>query len=154
MLLYWLNITLFVILLDQLTKFVMARNAGVTYSITPFLNLTWTMSPSAVADFLFSVSNSPFRALTRLSIAVALFATYLLARYRSQKLFCVALSLILGGVLSNAIECRLYIQVSHFIDFHLQGWHFPPFNIADTAITCGAFLLIFYGLQRVRAARS
>ena len=65
----------------------------------------------------------------------------------------VALALILGGALGNAIDRLLYGHVIDFLQFHWGGWAFPSFNVADSAITLGAVLLIVDELRRVRGAR-
>ena len=65
----------------------------------------------------------------------------------------MALALILGGALGNAIDRLLYGHVIDFLQFHWGGWAFPSFNVADSAITLGAVLLIVDELRRVRGAR-
>ena len=70
-----------------------------------------------------------------------------------QRLFALALALILGGALGNAIDRLLYGHVIDFLQFHWGGWAFPSFNVADSAITLGAVLLIVDELRRVRGAR-
>jgi signal peptidase II len=66
-------------------------------------------------------------------------------------LFCFALSLILGGAIGNVIDRVLFGAVIDFLDFHLGGYHWPAFNVADSAITCGAALLIWDGLRKQKA---
>ncbi|MEX3824804.1 signal peptidase II, partial [Paraburkholderia sp. BR14262] len=78
---------------------------------------------------------------------------YLLKRHATQKLFCTALALIMGGALGNVIDRLLYGHVIDFLDFHVGGWHWPAFNLADSAICIGAALLVFDELRRVRGAR-
>ncbi len=151
----WLGISLIVICLDQLTKIAIVRNYyyGISHSITSFFNLTLVYNRGAAFSFLASQNGWQRWALTGFGIAAALFLTYLLTRHRTQRLFCTALSLILGGALGNVIDRLLYGHVVDFLDFHIQRWHWPPFNIADTAITCGAFLLIYDELRRVRGSK-
>ena len=88
-----------------------------------------------------------------LGIAAAVFIVYMLKRHGSQRLFAWALALILGGALGNVIDRALHGYVVDFLDFHLRGRHFPSFNIADSAITLGAALLILDELLRVRRGR-
>ncbi|MDI9654334.1 signal peptidase II, partial [Burkholderia cenocepacia] len=59
----------------------------------------------------------------------------------------------LGGALGNVIDRLVYGHVIDFLDFHLGAWHFPAFNLADSAITIGAVLLIYDELRRVRGSR-
>jgi len=60
----------------------------------------------------------------------------------NKKLTVVALSLIIGGAVGNVIDRLIYGAVVDFLDFHLAGYHWPAFNFADTAITCGAVAII------------
>ncbi len=152
----WLGVALIVIALDQLTKIAIIRNFhyGASKSITSFFNLVLVYNRGAAFSFLASAGGWQRWALTGFGIVAALFIIYLLTRHRTQTLFCSALSLILGGALGNVIDRLLYGHVIDFLDFHLKRWHWPPFNIADTAITCGALLLIFDELRRVRSTRS
>ncbi|MGZ8254604.1 MAG: signal peptidase II, partial [Burkholderiaceae bacterium] len=74
-------------------------------------------------------------------------------RHGNQRLFSLALALILGGALGNVIDRIAYGHVIDFLDFHAGGWHWPAFNIADSAIVGGAMLLILDELLRVRRAK-
>ena len=71
----------------------------------------------------------------------------------SQKLFCLAIALILGGAIGNVIDRLLHGYVVDFLDFYWGGWHFPAFNVADSAISIGAVCLILDELLRVRKTR-
>jgi signal peptidase II len=66
-------------------------------------------------------------------------------RKPGERLFCGALALILGGALGNLVDRLRFGQVVDFLDFHAYGWHWPAFNVADSAITVGAVLLILEG---------
>jgi len=68
----------------------------------------------------------------------------------TQRLFSAALTLILGGAMGNVLDRLLYGYVVDFIDVHWAGWHFPAFNVADSAISLGAAALILDELLRVR----
>ena len=63
-------------------------------------------------------------------------------RHPRRRLFCAGLALILGGALGNLWDRLEWGQVVDFLDFHAVGWHWPAFNVADSAITVGAGLLI------------
>ena len=67
---------------------------------------------------------------------------YLLRRHPGERLFALALALVLGGAVGNVIDRILFGAVVDFLDFHAFGWHWPAFNVADSAITIGAALLI------------
>ena len=68
-------------------------------------------------------------------------------------LFCWAFALILGGAIGNLIDRLLYGQVTDFIDFHIGTWHWPAFNVADSAITIGAILFVIDELRRVNRSK-
>jgi signal peptidase II len=71
---------------------------------------------------------------------------FLLRRYAHMRLFALALALVLAGAVGNVIDRILYGAVIDFLDFHAWGRHWPAFNVADSAITCGAALLIWDAL--------
>jgi signal peptidase II len=72
----------------------------------------------------------------------------LLLRSPQRRMLCAGLALILGGALGNLVDRLRFGQVVDFLDFHAAGWHWPAFNVADSAITLGAALLILDGLRR------
>ena len=151
----WLGVAVIVILADQLTK--IAINKVFSYGegrvITPFFNLVLVYNKGAAFSFLSAAGGWQRWAFTVLDVAAALVICYLLKRHATQKLFCTALALIMGGALGNVIDRLLYGHVIDFLDFHVGGWHWPAFNLADSAITIGAALLVFDELRRVRGAR-
>jgi signal peptidase II len=71
----------------------------------------------------------------------------LLRKYPHQRLFALALSLVLAGAVGNVIDRIAVGAVIDFLDFHALGYHWPAFNVADSAITCGAALLIWDALR-------
>lgn len=151
----WLGIALIVILVDQLTKIAISRMFGYGHGreITPFFNLVLVYNRGAAFSFLAAAGGWQRWAFTALGVVAALVIGYLLKRHASQKMFCTALSLILGGALGNVLDRLMYGHVIDFLDFHVGGWHWPAFNVADSAITIGAVLLVFDELRRVRRAR-
>ena len=89
-----------------------------------------------------------------LGAAAAVFIVWMLARHGGQRLFGWALTLVLGGAIGNVIDRLLYGYVVDFIQLHYRtAFYFPSFNVADSAITLGAVLLILDELLRVRKAR-
>ena len=151
----WLGVAVIVILADQLTK--IAINKVFSYGegrvITPFFNLVLVYNKGAAFSFLSAAGGWQRWAFTALGVVAALVICYLLKRHATQKLFCTALALIMGGALGNVIDRLLYGHVIDFLDFHVGGWHWPAFNLADSAICIGAALLVFDELRRVRGAR-
>ncbi|MFC0400977.1 signal peptidase II [Paraburkholderia rhizosphaerae] len=151
----WLGVALIVILADQLTKIAIAKvfSYGESHVITPFFNLVLVYNRGAAFSFLAMAGGWQRWAFTLLGIVAALVICYLLKRHGTQKMFCTALALILGGALGNVIDRLMYGHVIDFLDFHVGGWHWPAFNLADSAITIGAVLLVIDELRRVRGAR-
>ena len=90
---------------------------------------------------------------TGIGVAAALLILWMLKSHPGQKLFAFAMASILGGAIGNVLDRILYGYVVDFLDFHWKGWHFPAFNVADSAITLGAICLILDELMRVRRGR-
>ncbi len=151
----WLAVATVVVLLDQLTKVTIERlfSYGDVLPVTGFFNLVLTYNKGAAFSFLASASGWQKQLLTAFGIVASLFIVYLLARHGTQRLFSLALALILGGAVGNVIDRLAYGHVIDFLDFHWRGWHWPAFNVADSAIVCGAALLILDELLRVRRSR-
>jgi signal peptidase II len=151
----WLGVALVVILADQLTKIAVARvfAYGESHVIAPFFNLVLVYNRGAAFSFLAMAGGWQRWVFTALGVIAALVIGYLLKRHGTQKMFCTSLSLILGGALGNVIDRLMYGHVIDFLDFHVGRWHWPAFNLADSAITIGAVLLVIDELRRVRGAR-
>lgn len=154
-LLSWLALALAIVLIDQATKIAAERAFahGDSLPITSFFNLVLAYNKGAAFSFLADAGGWQRHFLTAVGVGASLFIVYLLARHGTQKLFSLALTLILGGAVGNVIDRVLYGHVIDFLDFHYAGWHWPAFNIADSAIVCGAGLLILDELRRVRKAK-
>jgi signal peptidase II len=151
----WLGLAALIVLVDQATKLAIERvyDYGDVHPITGFFNLVLTYNKGAAFSFLAGASGWQKHFLTAIGIVASLFILYLLARHGTQKLFSLALALILGGAVGNVIDRIAHGHVIDFLDFHWRGWHWPAFNVADSAIVCGAALLILDELLRVRRTR-
>ena len=151
----WLGLAALIVLVDQATKLTIERvyDFGDVHPITGFFNLVLTYNKGAAFSFLASASGWQKHFLTAIGIVASLFILYLLARHGTQKLFSLALALILGGAVGNVIDRIAHGHVIDFLDFHWRGWHWPAFNVADSAIVCGAALLILDELLRVRRSK-
>jgi signal peptidase II len=151
----WVALAALIVLVDQLTKIVVERtfDYGDVRPVTGFFNLVLTYNKGAAFSFLASASGWQANFLTGVGIAASLFILYLLAKHGEQRLFSLALSMILGGALGNVIDRLAYGHVIDFLDFHVGGWHWPAFNMADSAIVGGAMLLVLDELLRVRRAK-
>ena len=154
-LLPWLGIALAVIVLDQLTKAWIAATfqLGDARMVTPFFDIVRAHNRGAAFSFLNDASGWQRWFFVGLGIAAAVFIVWLLKRHGGQRLFGWALALILGGALGNVIDRLLHGHVVDFIQVHWKSHYFPSFNVADSAITIGAALLILDELRRVRRAR-
>ena len=121
--------------------------------LTSFFNLVRVHNLGAAFSFLSDAGGWQRGFFTGLGIVAALVMVWMLRSHAGQRLFCSAISFILGGAIGNVIDRLLHGYVVDFLDFHWAGWHFPAFNVADCAITVGAGLLILDELLRVRRGR-
>ena len=151
----WLGLALFTLLVDQLTKIAIVGSfqLGESLPFTSYFNLVRVHNPGAAFSFLADAGGWQRWFFTGLGCVAALVMFYLIRMHAGQNLFCLSLSLLLGGAVGNVIDRVLYSHVIDFLDFHYAGWHFPAFNVADSAISLGAGLLILDELLRVRRGR-
>ena len=150
-LMLWLGVAVVVVLLDQVTKITMTRLLGygqVEY-VNHYLNLVMVYNKGAAFSFLSDQSGWQRYFFSALAAAVSIFIVWMLNRNANERLFCWSLSLILGGAIGNLIDRLAYGHVIDFLDFHLNAWHWPAFNVADSAITVGAALFVLDELRRV-----
>lgn len=147
----WLGIAAIVVLLDQLSKITFSQLIayGQSQQITSFFNLVMVYNKGAAFSFLADQQGWQRYLFAGISVAASLLIIWMLKRHASQRLFCWALALILGGAIGNLIDRIAYGHVIDFLDVHVYGWHWPAFNIADSAITIGAVLFIFDEFRRV-----
>jgi signal peptidase II len=148
----WLLIAAVVILADQFTKILImgAFQLGDVRPVTPFFDLVRAHNFGAAFSFLHGASGWQRWFFLALGVGAAAFIVWLLRRHGHQTLFATALTLILGGALGNVIDRAIHGYVVDFIQVHAGGWYFPAFNVADSAITVGAVLLVLDELRRVR----
>jgi signal peptidase II len=151
----WLALALLLTMLDQLTKVLVlgAFEHGQAIPVTHFFNLVRVHNSGAAFSFLADASGWQRWFFTAIGVVATVFIVYLLRAHPGQKLFCFALACILGGAVGNVIDRLLHGYVVDFLDFHWGGWHFPAFNLADSAITLGAICLILDELLRVRRSK-
>jgi signal peptidase II len=151
MLMLWLGIALVVVLLDQVTKITMSERLlyGQSEPITTYFNLVMVYNKGAAFSFLSDQPGWQRYFFTGVSVIASVFILWMLKRNPDQRLFCWALALILGGAIGNLIDRVAYGHVIDFLDFHVHGWHWPAFNVADSAITVGAILFVLDEFRRV-----
>jgi signal peptidase II len=154
-LLPWLGIAALVIALDQLTKMLIVHEfkLGDSHRITSFFNIVRWHNTGAAFSFLHDAAGWQRWVFVGLGAGAAVFIVWMLRRHGGQRLFSWALALILGGAVGNVIDRLLHGYVVDFIQVHYGSAFFPSFNVADSAITVGAGLLILDELLRVRRGR-
>ena len=151
----WLGLALLILIADQFTKVLILgyyKLGDATY-VTSFFNVVRVHNAGAAFSFLANAGGWQRYLFTGIGIAAAIFIIWMLRSHNGQKLFAFALACILGGAIGNVIDRTLYGYVVDFLDFHYAGWHFPAFNIADSAISIGAVCLILDEILRVRRTR-
>lgn len=154
-LLAWLGWALLLLVADQFTKVLILGyyQLGDSTPVTSFFNIVRVHNSGAAFSFLASAGGWQRWFFTAIGVGAALLIVWMLKNHAGQKLFAFALASILGGAVGNVIDRVLYGYVVDFLDFHWRGWHFPAFNVADSAITVGAACLILDELLRVRRGR-
>jgi signal peptidase II len=144
----WLALSAFIVVADQLTKYAAVKYlAGKAIEVTSFFNLVLAYNTGAAFSILADAAGWQRGLFIGIALIAAAWIVYLLRRYPHQRLFSLALSLVLAGAVGNVIDRILVGAVVDFLDFHAFGKHWPAFNVADSAITCGAVLLVWDALR-------
>jgi signal peptidase II len=153
----WFTLAAGVVVADQLTKaLLLARFApGERLEVTGFFNLVLVCNPGAAFSLLSEAGGWQTPLLIAFALgAIGVVGTMIVKR-PAERVLCAALGLVLGGALGNVVDRVRFGCVADFLDFHARGWHWPAFNVADSAITVGAVLLVFEGFfKREGRARS
>jgi signal peptidase II len=151
----WLGLALILLIADQFTKVLIVGfyKLGDSTPVTSFFNVVRVHNTGAAFSFLHDAGGWQRWFFTAIGIGAAGVILWMLKSHAGQKLFAFAMACILGGAIGNVIDRVLYGYVVDFLDFHWHGWHFPAFNIADSAISVGAACLILDELLRVRRGR-
>lgn len=141
----WLGLAALVIVLDQITKLLIANNFsyGENLVLLNTFSLTLMHNPGAAFSFLSDAGGMQRWLFSGIAIIASISITWLLKKHATQTLFALSMSLILGGALGNLIDRIAYGYVIDFLLFHWDEHYFPAFNVADSAITCGAGLMIW-----------
>jgi signal peptidase II len=140
----WFGLAAVVLVLDYVSKLVVleAFAPGEGRAVTSFFNLVLVFNKGAAFSFLSTAPGWQTLFFASIAVVASVVISYLLFKHESKKLFCSGLALILGGALGNLYDRLVYGHVVDFLDFHAAGSHWPAFNVADSAITVGAALLI------------
>ena len=161
-LLLWLGLAAIVILADQVTKTLIigAFQLGEVRPVTGWFNLVRAHNAGAAFSFLADADGWQRWFFSALGLVASAVIIWMIRSHPTQKLFCFAVSMIMGGALGNVIDRLLHGHVVDFLQFRFallepvfRGGYFPSFNIADSAITAGAIGLILDEFLRVRRAK-
>ena len=139
----WLTLAGVIILLDQISKWIVlgALQPGDSRYVAPFFNWVLTFNRGAAFSFLSDAGGWQRWFFTVLALGVSGWIVTLLRRHTSEFRLSLALTLVLGGALGNVIDRIRFGAVVDFIQWHVAGYYWPAFNVADSAITIGAILL-------------
>lgn len=141
----WLSLSAITLILDQASKLAVDGNMALFDSIPllPSFNLTYVHNTGAAFSFLAQAGGWQRWLFAGLALIVSgIITTWLLRLEKHETLMATALSLILGGAIGNLIDRVAYGYVIDFLDVYYQQWHWPAFNIADSAICIGVALML------------
>jgi signal peptidase II len=140
----WFSLSFCVIILDQITKLWINNHFQLydSQAIFPSLNLTLLYNPGVAFSFLADAGGWQRWFFTGLSSIISIFLiTWIIRLDARQRWLSCAIALILGGAIGNLIDRVVYGYVIDFIDVYYRHWHWPAFNVADSAISVGAVML-------------
>lgn len=137
-------VILIVILLDQLTKLLILQNFldGSVLPVTSFFNLLLAYNTGVSFSLFAGIGQHKSFILTTLALFICLFLVRWMRRETNPTLR-FGIALVIGGAIGNIIDRIAYGAVIDFLDFHLNGYHWPSFNVADCAICIGAALILY-----------
>ena len=149
----WLGLSLLAVVLDQVSKLAVSGSMQLYQSIKimPYFNLTYVHNTGAAFSFLSDAGGWQRWFFAGLAVIISSVMVVWLAKLKQHEtLLAVALSLVLGGAIGNLIDRLAYGYVIDFLDVYYQSWHWPAFNIADSAITLGVVLMLLesFGLGK------
>jgi signal peptidase II len=150
----WIVVSLIILISDQFSKIAIVQKLelGQDMPIFDFFNITLVYNKGAAFSFLANQDGWQRWFFTMISVLSGLIITWLLQKSHKQTMFSCGLSLILGGAIGNLIDRLWHGHVVDFLDFYVQDFHWPAFNVADIAICIGVSLLIIDEISRVRKA--
>jgi signal peptidase II len=144
----WFALSAGIVAADQLSKWLVLsyfQNRYPRVELTDFFNLVLVFNKGAAFSLFAQAAGWQTPLLAAFALAAAVIVSVLIVRNPGRGLLCLGLALILGGALGNLIDRVRFGHVVDFLDFHALGWHWPAFNVADSAISVGAVILILEG---------
>lgn len=132
-------------MLDQGSKILVVGSMSLYESIAifPYFNLTYVHNTGAAFSLLSEAGGWQRWLFAALAIIISIILSIWLARLKKHEtLLAVALALVLGGAIGNLIDRLAYGYVIDFLDVYVRNWHWPAFNVADSAISVGVFLIL------------
>lgn len=146
----WLSISAIVVVLDLCTKHLIqnAFKYGEHLTVTRFFDLVRYHNEGAAFSFLADAGGWQKWFFSGISVLAIVIITYLIKKYQTQKLFCLGLALVLGGAIGNLYDRLTLGYVVDFLHFHYQGYAWPAFNVADSAICVGVALLLIDSFRK------
>lgn len=155
----WLGLAALLIVFDQITKYWVLANFhfGERVEITSFFNLVLVYNPGAAFSFLADAGGWQKWFFVIFALLISAWLVQMLRQHVNgnearECLLPVALTLVLAGALGNVIDRLRFGAVVDFLDFHAAGWHWPAFNVADSAISVGVLLLLWQQLTHKDSA--
>ncbi len=146
----WLILSVLVLVADQATKqwVLAALQPYEVIPVLPVFNLTLVFNEGAAFSFLATASGWQRWFFIGLALVITVVLVVWLARLKPhERLSAAGLSLVAGGAVGNLIDRLVYGHVVDFLDFYWRSWHWPAFNVADSAITVGVALLLLEALR-------
>jgi signal peptidase II len=150
----WLALATFVVLLDQASKawVLVSFRLMEHHVVTPFFNLVLVFNPGASFSLLAGAGGWQKWFFVVLALGISAWLLSLLRHHAQERLLPTALSLILGGAIGNVIDRLRFDAVVDFLDFHAAGYHWPAFNVADSAITVGVARMLLHQFLQPKEA--
>lgn len=150
----WLSLSAVVIVLDQVTKALLASRfqPGEKLTLAPFFDLVFVFNRGAAFSFLSNADGWQRWFFVALALTISTWIVVELRRHAAGLLMPFGLSLVLGGALGNVIDRLTQGAVVDFLSFHAGPYYWPAFNVADSAITAGVALLLWQQFRQGKAS--
>ena len=149
-LLRWLSLSALIIVLDQITKLIVDNTMfyGQVIPVMPSFNIVLAYNKGAAFSLLANAGGWQRLFFSLIAVAASVGIIWVLRKHHQNKLMSLSLSLILGGALGNLIDRIVYGHVVDFIQVYYSSYFWPAFNIADSAITVGAVLMVLDSMKK------